>query len=226
MFPPSSPPDNRLQNPRHCCLRFNSEGLHAMKRSLILLILSVPGLAGAAEAKTNRLAIYLAVEGPPREALLNGTARPGGLRLDPEPLLSDADFVAYDKTNHTFDVTPKTAERLVRRLLGPKGRTALAPREVEMYLFAGFDYRPFVLTASGKPIYVGAFSSNASSSFFPLVPTIMYSPRPSPRGKSAANVRLAIEWHGKDPGAPVAQRSHEDLRNDPSILAALQGLGL
>ncbi len=61
---------------------------------------------------TNLLAFYLAVDdlGDPRipgKMLVDSNVAPDGLKLMARPILSDADFVAWDATNYTFVVTPQ-----------------------------------------------------------------------------------------------------------------------
>jgi len=74
---------------------------------------------------------------------MNGVAIPSGLNLAPKPILSDADFVVWDLTNHTVVVTPAAA--------------------IRVGLECGNRTRPFVLMAEGVPIYLGAFWTLVSS---------------------------------------------------------------
>jgi hypothetical protein len=95
-------------------------------------------------AVTNVLAFYFVADGVSDDALRHGTATPFGLRLITDPILSDNDFLAWDTRKHSFVITPAAAIRLVA---------------------SSFDHDvPFVLMASGEPIYVGMFESRNSSS--------------------------------------------------------------
>jgi len=67
----------------------------------------------------------------------------------PEPIISDADLVAWNVTRHTFIITPTAAKRLIgQQGLGGHGQ--------------------FVLMTSGQPIYLGMFGSSTSSSSYAL----------------------------------------------------------
>ena len=121
--------------------------------SMILVILfSAPAgaLTNVVCSATNTLAIYLVADDVARNSITYGTATPAGLRLNPQPILSDADFVAWDVTNHTFVITPTAAKRVA----------------------GGCTGGPFVLMASGEPIYLGLFGTSVSSSSV-AVPVIL-----------------------------------------------------
>jgi hypothetical protein len=199
-----------------------------MKPYLVLLGLSLCTAAPAAGTNTNRLAIYLVAESVPTEPLLKGTVRPDALRLAPEPVISDADFVAYNRTNHTFEITLETAKRLVRRLNGQKPPGPLTRQQAVDYLLTGMDNRPFVLTAFGKPIYFGVFYSqlSLSSIFVVSAPGITYGPQTALPVSHKSNILLSIELHSKDPGLAAKHGTELDVRDDPRILEALRRLGL
>jgi len=132
---------------------------------LHLLTLSVCSVLHGAESFTNHLSIHLLAG----NAAWNRTAKPDGLQVMAHPVLCDADFVAFDTTSHTFTLTAEAAKRLM---------ITLAHREVSFvssgetfYAWDGGD-TPFVLQASGEPIYAGVFYSRFSSQTYADLPVI------------------------------------------------------
>ena len=181
---------------------------------LAILLLS-QGLSRAGSI-TNTLAICMVAERIPRESLLHGTVKPGRLALAAEPLLCDRDFVSYDPTNHEFTVTAVAAKRLAKRL-GIAGAPALHHSGLAVY---DLEWRntPFVILASGDPVYVGVLSTPLSSHGYRL-PVVM--PRVPYVEATETN---AVPFHIE----VMAERGHSwtDPRRDPRILAALRTLGL
>jgi len=121
-----------------------------MKTTFLVAMLLVTSSVAQTTSSTNNsagakkvLALYLVYGNVPTESLMNGTASPDGLKLAPQPILSDPDFVGWDVTNHTFVVTPTAG---IRVGLECHHRT-----------------QPFVLMAEGVPIYLGAFWTYVSS---------------------------------------------------------------
>jgi len=121
-----------------------------MKPTFLVAMLLAASSLGQVPSSTNHsavgkhvLALYLVSGNVPIESLMYATATPDGLKLAPQPILSDPDFVGWDLTNHTFVITPAAAIRV-----GLKCHVAT---------------RPFVLMAEGVPIYLGAFWTGASS---------------------------------------------------------------
>jgi len=104
---------------------------------------------------TNILAVYLVAD---RDAAFNGQADLNSFKLEPTPVLSDGDFVAYNTNNHCFVVTARAAKKLNLRVKkeGQRG---------DKYVFDWPD-TPFVIEASGERIYVGIFSSDFSSAAY------------------------------------------------------------
>ncbi len=98
-----------------------------------------PSSTNQMTAARNVLAFYLVSQERPT----SGTAKPSSPPLEPYPILSDPDFVAWDVTNHTFVITPAAA--------------------IRVGLQCGMRTRPFVLMAEGVPIYRGAFWTMVSS---------------------------------------------------------------
>ena len=100
-----------------------------------------PPAQGSSSAPT--LAIYLVADQIPLNSLVDGTATPPGLSLRTPPILSDADFVAWDTTNHSLVITPTAAKRVI----------------------GSCDFRevPFVLMAEREPVYLGLFGTGISS---------------------------------------------------------------
>jgi hypothetical protein len=108
-----------------------------MKLCSLLTMLLVSTTAHAAEPFTNHLAVHLLANRGAWSS--NRTLKPYGLDLIAKPIISDGDFVTFDVTNQTFTTTADAAQRLNGQF-----HTSLQPI-------------PFVLVASGEPIYVGMF---------------------------------------------------------------------
>ncbi len=166
----------------------------------MLLVLGLHVQAAWAGVVTNRLSFQLLAEEIPRDTLIKGAIDPNAVKLQPKPLLSGVDFVAYDTTNHYFWVTPEAARRL-----------SIGSRD-----------RPFVLVALGQPIYVGVLSSPVSSTAYAL-PTVwaesLVVPAENTNSVGFVVTRgLGRQFQGKGSGT--------DERNDSRILRAVKELGL
>jgi hypothetical protein len=123
--------------------------------ALLLVSIYLPPSCRSADTPrqlTNCLAFHLVVDEISREVLMKTNASPYGLRLIAEPVLSDPDFVAWDTMAQAFVITPTA----VKRLAGVISHTT-----------------PFVLMASGEPIYLGLFTSpyTSRSSAIPEIKT-------------------------------------------------------
>lgn len=141
-----------------------------MSKYLFVLLLAVPYLTlRAAVWPTNRIAIYLLADGADRQAIVEGRKNLYGVKLKPEPVLSDEDFLSYDFESHTFKVTAEAARRLCRVLKGREDPDAILSNQL-MYRLDWPD-TAFVLQAMGDRIYAGVFSSFHSSVTYEM-PTI------------------------------------------------------
>lgn len=140
----------------------------------------------------------------PREDVLGSTpdvverirtylkSKPEDIPLAKNPLISDKDIVSYDWESHTLTVDP-----------------SVLPRIKTTHVWG----TPFVVVVDGKPIYVGAFYSGASSQSCPL-PVIMTDPW------SRTNNTIKIQR-----GYPTGNFAPTDFRPDPRIKTVLQELG-
>lgn len=112
-----------------------------MKVTILLLGWWVCSAATGAEAVTNRLSFHLLAQEVPGEALHFGTAKAAAMKLVPQPVLCDPDFLAFDVTNHLFVTSAETARRLTRNLWKQHGKdipTIPLPGDTGYeYLFAG-----------------------------------------------------------------------------------------
>jgi hypothetical protein len=109
---------------------------------------SAPAAASieAAHTQWHSLALYLVTGNE------NGTI--SELTLSERPLISEADIIAYNWTNHAMKVTPETQDRLPE---------------------PGASGTPFVVVADGVRVYVGLFWTMLSS-FTPQRPYIVVLP--------------------------------------------------
>jgi hypothetical protein len=102
----------------------------------------------SAPAQSNTLAIYLLV-GKEKPNLKDNV-------LESTPVLADGDFVSFDLKTQTFTIKAEAAKRLCRKL----------QEKIPYPVAERFDWpvTPFVWEALGEQIYVGMFSTHASSS--------------------------------------------------------------
>ena len=154
-------------------------------------MLLVSTTAHAAEPFTNQLAIHLLAD---REAWVSiRTIKPYGLDLIAKPVVSDADFVAFDVTNQTFTTTADAAQRLNGLF-----NTSLQPIA-------------FVLVASGEPIYVGMLEPEFKAYYFNFnVPVVRTDPSVHTNGV------FRIEM------TPNKLPQETNVLNDPRIISAVQ----
>lgn len=160
-------------------------------------------LAGAfvidAAEFTNRFAIYIATTDPPEQSVIDGSATPRGLGLQPEPIISETNLLSYDTNNNTFMVPLATAQQVIQMCL-----TRLQT--------------PFVVVANGERIYVGEFCSVLSSRSTG-VPAIM--PSLVQTNTASFNIQMQI-FRGYPP--PNGSARGRDPRDDPRIISAIGAL--
>jgi hypothetical protein len=102
---------------------------------------------------------------------MDAPPEPCSLQIFAEPILSDVDFVGFDLTNQTFGITPQGATRLCLKLweLMRKEHPGSPGCGDTPYVYWNETYdliptdTPFVLMASGEPIYAGWFYTMASA---------------------------------------------------------------
>ena len=142
-----------------------------MKRYIALLAVSACCVLNAAEAATNLLSIHLVADKAFPQWRHGSMPKPGDLKLMSPPVLADSDFVSFDVTNQMFAITAEAAKRLARKIweLGKRDAPGWGDAPT-VYRTGNYDLvpttAPFVLKASGEPIYVGAFYTPVSSSSF------------------------------------------------------------
>lgn len=155
-------------------------------------------LGGAEPADpTNAFGIYLFAESVDPGIFTRAECDGSGIRLADSPVISAADIIRYDFVDHSMKLRAEALARLPR-LTSPG--TA------------------FVVLAEGKRIYVGAFTTCASS--IPIsVPTIMVDRRALVTNQPPDV--LVIERAYPQPSFGVGP----DPRGDPRIKAALAALG-
>ncbi|UCD38292.1 MAG: hypothetical protein JSW54_02080 [Fidelibacterota bacterium] len=122
----------------------------------------------------------------------------GDLELRADPILSITDITHYEWSGHSFTVTAAAYERM-EDVLG------------EYANHIGLRGAPFVITAGGERIYLGAFW-NPVSSIPPPCPAITF----PPLTEAPAILLIAEPWGDTYP----------DLRSDPRIYEALNATGV
>jgi len=115
----------------------------------------------------------------------------------PTPIISDAELVSYDTTNHTFSVTPPARERVSQR----------CTHSLQV---------PFVVVAEGEAVYVGVFTTMLSS-WSSGIPAILIDHL---RMDTAAAYDFRI-----DRGYPFGGFGlGEDRRGDKRVISAIEKL--
>ena len=164
----------------------------------LAVLLAGASMVDAAEF-TNRFAIFISSDDPPEQSIIDGSAIPAGLRLQADPIISEANLLSYDTNNNTFMVPFDTAQRI--------GQICLTRLQT-----------PFVVVANGQRIYVGEFSSPLSSNSTG-VPTIL--PSLAQTNGASPNIQFQID-RGYPP--PNGSARGADRRSDPRIISAIHAL--
>ena len=187
----------------------------SMKIYLVILMLTTSWVLQAAESSINLLAIYLVDARIFPDWPTNSIDQ---LKVISPPVIADSDFVSFDTISHKFVIKPDAAKRLSQSIweLGKKD----APNwgDVPTILPGGVHELipvpvPFVIKASGQPIYAGAFWTPISSSSY-YGPTI-HAATFAIRTNLTKNVEFSIE-----PGSSRVT----DLRGDSKIALAAEKL--
>lgn len=160
--------------------------------------LLIATLVGRAAECTNKFAIHLVTDQVSQDSILKGTARPEGLKLSAQPIISDSDLVSYDTNKHALSVRPAVVAR-VEEACKKRLQT------------------PFVLLACGERVYVGIFSSPYSS-FSAELPTITIGLWAT--NSATGNVTLTIDRAYPAPSSI----SPPDPRGDPRVATAIRQL--
>jgi len=147
-------------------------------------------------ATTNSFGIYLAAEPVDRRITAYGQGDWSRVRLSESPLISGADILSYDFTNHSVRLRPEALARIPRPPV---------------------EGMPFVVVADGQRIYLGAFTTGLSSMSF-AVPSIMMDRRALVTNQPTDTV--VIERAYPSPSFAAGP----DPRGDPRIKAALKAL--
>lgn len=160
---------------------------------VISLLLVVTSLANIQKKRT--FAIYLIADSVDARVFAQEPERWKELPLAREPIISDADIVAYDFSKHAMRLTQEALKRL------PKPSVAGTP---------------FVVVANGKRIYPGAFYTSLSS--IPCdIPVIVVN-RALQNQSSAADVLLIERSY------PQSSVHGKDMRSDVRVRDALAKL--
>lgn len=132
---------------------------------MLLLLLVSSGVHGA--NPTEYLSIYLLANKADEQAALSGQADRTKITLEPQPILVDHDFTAYDTKTGEFFVKAEAAKGLCHELKEKMGKNKFTEPRMHgnLGLGYGFDYSdtPFVLKAMHERVYTGVFSTTLSS---------------------------------------------------------------
>jgi hypothetical protein len=175
---------------------FGTHGGDEMKIAIFLgliLLLTVTSLA--AIPKRSTFAIYLIAGSVDARVFAQEPGRWKDLPLAHEPIISDADIVAYDFSKHAMRLKPEALKRLpLSSVVGT----------------------PFVVVVNGERIYPGAFYTGASS--IPCDVPVILIDRAAQNQTSRADVLLIESAY------PQRSSLGRDLRSDVRVRDALAKL--
>ncbi len=165
---------------------------------------------------TNKLAIYLLVG--------KRTPKLEEDQLEPDPILSDGDFAAYNTNTHQIAISAEGARRLSKKLM--KALRIEQPQlhrdGISAYEFQWAD-TSFVLEASGERIYRGVLSTYSSSMGWLNTPLMRTFSLDMPADYTN-RVVFDISFDGSPTEFGI--RSRPDPRADPRVIAAIRSLSI
>ena len=159
----------------------------------LVLLVTLTSLAGTPKRST--FAIYLIAGSVDARLFVREPERWKGLPLERDPIISDADIIAYDFSKHAMRVRPEALRRLPRPSV------------------AGV---PFVLVVNGERIYPGAFYTMSSS--IPCDVPVIVVDRVEQNHTARADVLLIENAY------PQTSAPKKDLRSDVRVKDALASL--
>ena len=164
-----------------------------MKTVIMLSVVALQIVTSlAATQKQDTFAIYLLASSAEARPFARGQAQWKILPLASEPIISEADILAYDFSKHALRLRPEALKRLPRPTV-----------------FGA----PFVVVVNGERIYLGAFYTSASS--IPFGKPVIVVDRRSQGEATDADVLLIERAY------PQSGASGEDLRSDKRVREAL-----
>jgi hypothetical protein len=162
---------------------------------VVLAGISLLAAAGCQPEKSGDFAIYLTTgEIPSQQLAITGLY---ALPLQPQPLLTDQDILAYHPDSHHMDLTPEGYQKIQN----------LFSLQVKV------SGTPFVVVVGSQRIYSGAFWSPLSSLSFDGVVIMQPLERPGHTIGFSLGYPSRTTFTGVDP------------RGDPRILEALRAAG-
>jgi hypothetical protein len=159
----------------------------------LVLLVFLTSLAGTPKRRT--LAIYLIAGSVDARLFVREPERWKDLPLESDPIISNADIIAYDFSKHAMRVRPETLKRLPHPSV------------------AGV---PFVLVVNGERIYPGAFYTMLSS--IPCDLPVIVVDRFGQNHSFRADVLLIENAY------PQTSALRKDLRSDVRVKDALASL--
>jgi len=167
-----------------------------LSKPILGVLILLTASAAAAQSQQNTFAIYLLARSIDTRTLTQDQGQWKQLALASVPVISDADIISYDFSNHAMRLGPEAIKRL------PKPPVTGTP---------------FVIVVNGERIYQGAFYTSLSSISYTQPVIVIDNPDPAqPRQGDV----LLIE-----PAYPAKMARGSDLRSDERIKAALSRLG-
>lgn len=168
-----------------------------LKRKLLILLIAIGALtlSGCQPAQVGGFAIYRLAEDISATQLSQGDINQ--FKLQDVPVLSSDDIVAYDKADHSIELTPGAYLRIQQ----------IFPMPVKV------DGIPFVVCVGKQRIYLGAFWTPASSLSYDGI-VIM-----QPLDNTTTTIQISLGYPGPD------VFTVNDPRADARIIKALQQSG-
>jgi hypothetical protein len=166
-----------------------------LSKPILGVLILLTASAAATQSQQNTFAIYLLARSIDTRTLAQDQGQWKQLALASVPVISDADIISYDFSNHAMRLGPEAIKRL------PKPPVTGTP---------------FVIVVNGERIYQGAFYTSLSSISYAQPVIVIDNPDPARRQGDV----LLIEA-----GYPAKMARGADLRSDERIKTALSKLG-
>jgi hypothetical protein len=165
-------------------------------KPILGVLIFLTASAAAAQSQQHTFAIYLLARPIDTRTLAQDQGQWKQLSLASVPVISDADIISYDFSNHAMRLGPGAINRL------PKPPVTGTP---------------FVIVVNGERIYQGAFYTSLSSISYTEPVIVVDNPEPTrPRQVDVLTI---------DRGYPAKMARGEDRRSDERIRTALSKLG-
>jgi len=180
----------------------------------MILLLTVTSLAGV--PKRSSFAIYLIADPVDARVLAKEPELWKKLPLAHEPVISDADILAYDFSKHAMRLKPEALKRLPQPSVAGTLFVVLKPEALKRLPQPSVAGTLFVVIVNGERIYPGAFYTSLSS--IPCDIPVILVDRAVQDQFSSADILLV------ESGYPQPTAHGKDLRSDVRVRGTLAKL--